>query len=433
MCSPSLYDRFMPSPSSRRRESAAARRPARHPLAAEHLAQRTLDAGTPDDLPEVVVRSPTWHAHFFKRRLGALPPAVRHGNLVRLVSAEGEPLGIGYYNPRAEVAVRVLTRRLETIDAEWWEARLRRSTELRREFLRLDEVATAYRLLHAEGDGVPGLVVDRYGDVLVAEVYTLAMYQRAAALVSKLAALAGVPHWLIRCARNTLAQEGFEGEELSTPGFPRRVIIREYGTEFEVDLQGGHKTGFFCDQRENRRRLAEWRHGDSLLDLCCYTGGFAVTAAHRRPGGEVTAVDLDEQAVEAARRNAQRNRVKVRCVHADAFAYMRDMLRGGRTFETVVLDPPKLIEGREQIEAGQRKYFDFNRLALQLVAPGGLLVTCSCSGLLAADEFARIVNAAAPTGRRLQILHRSGAGPDHPIAGDCPETEYLKVIWLRVW
>ncbi len=352
---------------------------------------------------------------------------------MRLVSAEGETLGIGAYNPRAEVAVRVLTRRLETIDAEWWNSRLRQSVELRRKFLRLDDVTTAYRLLHAEGDGIPGLVVDRYGDVLVAEVYTLAMYQRAAALIAQLASLVDAPHWLIRCARNTLLQEGFEGEELSTPGLPARVVIREYGTEFEVDLRSGHKTGFFCDQRENRRRLVEWRQGETLLDLCTNTGGFAVTAAHRQPRGEVTAVDLDEQAVEAARRNAQRNRVKLRCVHADAFAYMRDMLRGGRTFDTVVLDPPKLIDGRKEIESGRRKYFDFNRLAQQLVTPGGLLVTCSCSGLLAEEEFARIVNAAAPAGRRLQILHRSGAGPDHPVAGDCPETEYLKVIWLRVW
>jgi 23S rRNA (cytosine1962-C5)-methyltransferase len=136
--------------------------------------------------------------------------------------------------------------------------------------------------------------------------------------------------------------------------------------------------------------------------------------------------------VAVARRNAQRNRAKVRCVHADAFGYMRDMLREGRRFETVVLDPPKLIAGRDEVEEGRRKYFDFNRLALQLVAPGGLVLTCSCSGLLPPEEFIKTVCAATPPGRRLQILHRSGAGPDHPIAGDCPETEYLKALWARV-
>lgn len=421
----------MPPTSPRRRSPDAGRRSERTALAAEHTAPRPLEGPPPEQMPEIVVRAPTWHAHLFKRRLGAFPTAARHGELVRLVTAEGSPLGIGCYNPRAEVSVRVLTRSIEPIDLAWWDRRLTQAMTLRRELLRLDEVTTACRLVHAEGDGLPGIVIDRYGDVLVAEVYTLAMYQRSRALVERLAALCGTAHWLIRPARNTLAQEGFDEEELATPGLPHKVVIREHDAEFEVDLRGGHKTGFFCDQRENRRRLAEWRTGESLLDLCSYTGGFAVAAGRAR-GGEITTVDLDETAVETARRNAQRNRVRMRCVHADAFAYMRDMLREGRTFDTVVLDPPKLIDGRDEIEPGRRKYFDFNRLALQLVAPGGLLLTCSCSGLLSAEEFGKVVNSATPAGRRLQILHRSGAGGDHPVAGDCPETEYLKALWVRV-
>lgn len=418
----------LPSPSRR----SEPRRSPRLALAPEHLVQRPLAQPQDAALPELIVRSPTWHAHLFKRRLGAYPAGTKHGDLVRLVTEEGQPQGIGYFNPRAEIAARVLSRGDQSLDDAWWEQRFTQAVALRRELLRLDEVTTAYRLVHAEGDGLPGLVVDRYGDILVAEVFTLGMYQRVQAAMERLAFIAGVQHWLVRTGPHTLEQEGFEGELLQQGDPPRRIWIREFETEFEVDLAGGHKTGFFCDQRDNRQRLAAWMRPGPLLDLCCYTGGFAIAAARRGVAAEVTAVDLDEAAVEVARRNAQRNRVKVRCVHADAFAYMRDMLRGGRQFETVVLDPPKLINGREEIEEGRRKYFDFNRLALQLVAPGGLLLTCSCSGLLPAEELVKTVCAATPPGRRLQILHRSGAGADHPVAGDCPETEYLKALWVRV-
>jgi 23S rRNA (cytosine1962-C5)-methyltransferase len=422
----------MPPPPGRR---PAPRRPvvARPLLAAEHLRQRSLAQPAEGELPEIVVRSPTWHAHLFKKRLGEFSSAARHGDLVRLFTVDRQPLGIGYFNPRAETAVRVLTRQEEPLDDTFWEQRIAAAVELRRASLRLDETTNAYRLIHGEGDRLPGIVVDRLGDVLVSEVYTLAMYQRSVDLMQRLSARMELPHWLIRTAPHTGDQEGFEADWLSSDNAPGRVVIREQGVEFEVDLRQGHKTGFFCDQRDNRRQLVEWRRGRTLLDLCCYTGGFAVPAALADPELEVTAVDLDETAIAVARKNAQRNRTKLKCVHADAFAYMRDMLRNGKTFDTVVLDPPKLIHGRAEIEEGQRKYHDFNRLAMQLVAPGGLLLTCSCSGLLPPEEFAKIISSAAPGNRWLQVLRRTGAAADHPIAGDCPETEYLKAIWARVW
>lgn len=422
----------MPPPRQDRRPAPPRRTEPRLALAPEHLAPRPLEQPADVALPELIVRSPSWHAHLFKKRLGAFPANARHGDLVRLVTGDGQPLGIGYFNPRAEIAGRILTRVDEPLDAAWWDARLTSAVDLRRTTLRLDAVTTAYRLIHSEGDVLPGIVVDRYGDVLVAEVFTLGMFQRAEALLRRLAAIAGVQHWLIRPGPNTATQEGFVGSLLHSEALPRRVFVKEHGVEFEVDLAGGHKTGFFCDQRDNRQRLAEWQRPGKLLDLCCYTGGFAIAAAVRGVADEITAVDLDEDAIEVARRNAQRNRAKIRCVHADAFAYMRDMLREGRRFETVVLDPPKLMDGRDEIEPGRRKYFDLNRLAMQLVAPGGLFVTCSCSGLFSAEEFGKTVCMATPADRRLQILHRSGAGADHPVAGDCPETEYLKALWARV-
>ncbi|MEI7955971.1 MAG: class I SAM-dependent methyltransferase, partial [Verrucomicrobiota bacterium] len=211
----------------------------------------------------------------------------------------------------------------------------------------------------------------------------------------------------------------------------RSVKIREHGIRYEVDFSQGHKTGFFCDQRNNRKNFGALAAGRSVLDLCCYTGGFAIAAAL---GGasDVSAVDLDETAVAMAKRNANLNSAKVKFTHADVFTWLRTMIENGRKWDLVVADPPKFIHGRED-ELGVAKYADLNKLALQLVAPSGLFVTCSCSGQLGAGEFERIViTSAHRRDLRLQTFDRTGAGPDHPTLSNYPESRYLKVLWSRV-
>jgi 23S rRNA (cytosine1962-C5)-methyltransferase len=171
-----------------------------------------------------------------------------------------------------------------------------------------------------------------------------------------------------------------------------------------------------------------------VLDLCCYTGGFALAAAVLGRAGEVTGVDLDERAITQAKRNANLNAVRVDWVHCDAYSYARQMQRNGRLWDLVVVDPPKLVEHREELRAGQMKYEDLNGLAMRLLAPGGLLVTCSCSGLLPEGDFEQfVIRAARRVERRLQFLDRTGAGPDHPVMSNCPESRYLKVLWARVF
>jgi 23S rRNA (cytosine1962-C5)-methyltransferase len=245
-----------------------------------------------------------------------------------------------------------------------------------------------------------------------------------------------------------VAQEAFEGSVLRSDQAPPAVTIQEYGTRFRVLFEGGHKTGFFCDQRENRRRLAGYCAGKSVLDLCCYTGGFAVQAKKLGNAADVTGVDLDEEPIRLARENAGLNQVRINFVTSDVFAYMRDMIRNGRQYDVVVLDPPKLIRSRDEFDEGRRKHFDLNRLAMQLVRPGGLLLSCTCSGLLDEAEFFKLLRAAArqagPIGdsasegrprheaRSLQILEKAGAAPDHPVASNCPEGEYLRAVWMRV-
>jgi 23S rRNA (cytosine1962-C5)-methyltransferase len=200
-----------------------------------------------------------------------------------------------------------------------------------------------------------------------------------------------------------------------------------------VAFEGSHKTGFFCDQRDNRRDLARFCADRTVLDLCCYTGGFGLNALLRGRAREVTCVDLDENAVALARENGNANHVRLSVVHADAFGYMRQMALNQRTYGVVVLDPPKLIVDRDEVSAGKRKYFDLNVLGMSLVEPGGLLLTCSCSGLLAAPDFQALLRAAArKAGRSVQLLAMTGAAADHPVALDAPEGAYLKAAWLRV-
>jgi 23S rRNA (cytosine1962-C5)-methyltransferase len=409
--------------------------------------QRSLDPAS--QLPTVTLKSVGLHPLIYRKRIVRVDRHAATGDLVEVLDADGRRAGHGIYNPKSELVLRMLNRDERPPDAVWWQSRLDEAVKLRREILRLDEVSDSYRLVHAEGDGLSGLVIDKLGDVLSVECFGAGMYQRAAATVELLAPLVGTKHHLIRGGPNMLAQEGLEAPDLASPDLPRRIMIQEFGTRFRVDFEAGHKTGFFCDQRDNRRLLASFCHGKSVLDLCCYTGGFAVQAKKVGGAGEVIGVDLDEEALELAKENANLNQVRVKFAQADAFAYIRDMLAGGRTFDVVVLDPPKLIRSRAELEEGTRKHFDLNRLAMRLIAPGGIMLTCTCSGLLTHDEFLRIIYASARqagreispattdrgarhAARQVQILTKTGAAPDHPIATDCPETEYLQAVFMRV-
>ena len=201
--------------------------------------------------------------------------------------------------------------------------------------------------------------------------------------------LCGTRHTLVRPSPQFLSQEGQEPPEIASAELPEQVTIREYGTRFRVRFAGGHKTGFFCDQRENRRRLADFCGGRTVLDLCCYTGGFAVQAMRLGQAAEATGVDLDEEPLRLARENAHLNQVRVRFVQADVFTYMREMLAQGRQYDVVVLDPPKLVRSRTELEEGTRKHLDLNRLAMRLVKPGGLMLELLLFGPVEGARFPR--------------------------------------------
>ncbi|MDR3636648.1 MAG: class I SAM-dependent rRNA methyltransferase [Isosphaeraceae bacterium] len=394
---------------------------------------RPLEPST--ELPTVAVRAAGNHPFIFRKMVigpvGGIRPS--DGDLVRVVDREHLPLGFGLWNERSQITVRLLTSGIDVPGKTFWEGRLDRAIALRRETLGLDAVSSAYRVIHAEGDGLSGLIVDRFDDVLSVEVFSLGMYQRIGPILDAAAARLGTGHFRVHVDERIALAEDFSGRPVASPKLPPRVTIEEHGVRFRVHFEGGHKTGFFCDQRDNRLALARFCSDRAVLDLCCYTGGFGLYALVKGQAREVTCVDLDEKAIALARENANANQVRPGFVHADAFGYMRQMAQNGRTFGIVVLDPPKLIPNRLEIAPGKRKYFDLNVLAMGLVEPGGLLLTCSCSGLLSAEEFVILLRAAArKAGRSAQVLAVTGAAPDHPVALDALEGAYLKAVWLRM-
>jgi 23S rRNA (cytosine1962-C5)-methyltransferase len=362
--------------------------------------------------PRIELRVPgsRRHLHFFRKMVKKPEKFIEAGAIVDVVDRAGHPIGCGFYNPKSEIAVRMLG----TPEEGLVEKRLREAVALR-ESLRID--ADAYRVCHSEGDGLPGLIVDRFGDLFSVELFSLGMLKQMAAVRAVL------PRVFVQADERTQMLEGFR---LPPEKPPEGVVIREHGVEFRVDFARGHKTGFFCDQRENRKAVAELARGKDLLDLCCYTGGFAVAAA-KAGARKVIGVDLDEEALETARQNARLNRVKVEFFHQDTFNYLKQCRE---KFDVVVLDPPKMAREREDLPKAKRAYLDMNRLAARVVKPGGILVTCSCTGLVSEEEFLSIVRMASE--RELRTFRVAGAGPDHPVSSLYPEGRYLKVVYSVV-
>jgi 23S rRNA (cytosine1962-C5)-methyltransferase len=381
----------------------------------------------------VQLKTYCFHPCIFPAMIRGASPDAKPGSLVQVYDKDGKPFGAGLYNPRARVPLRVLYHGPDPFGEAQLLSLLDRAIDLRHNLLDLPARTDAFRAINSDGDTLSGLIVDRYADVLSVEVHSLGVFQRLPKWLPHLHQRLGTRHAVVEVDPAIARFEGISPGKVPSDAV-RTVRIQENRVRYEVNFEQGHKTGFFCDQRENRRRFAAWARGRSTLDLCCYTGGFALAAKVLGEAGETTGVDLDEAAVAQSRRNANLNQVRIEWVHCDAFTYARQMQLNGRRWEAIVLDPPKLILSRDDQGEGWRKYEDLNQLGIRLAAPGALFVTCSCSGLLTADDFEQIVvRAAHRESRRLQILDRTGAAEDHPVLSTAPEGRYLKTLWARVW
>jgi 23S rRNA (cytosine1962-C5)-methyltransferase len=364
-------------------------------------------------------------------------PAVRPkpGSIVDVVGVDGEWIGRGFYNGHSRIALRMLEGDPDVVvDADWFARRIADAVSLRRDVLRLDEVSDAWRVVHSEGDGLSGLVVDRYADLLVVEFFSAGMVRHREWIYDALRAQFPGCRFHASADEHVQKQESFDFRPWSSTGTGATTpaLITEHGIRFRADPAGAHKTGFFADQRENRQWLSQLVAGQRVLDLCCNTGGFAVYSAVRG-ASEVVGIDIDADVIEIAKGNAKLNNVRPRFVQADIFPWLRDAANAGERFDVVILDPAKMTRDREQVIPALKKYLDMNKLALGVVKPGGLFATFSCTGLVAEDQFLDMLRRAAfYAGRTVQVLKIAGAGPDHPFLAQVPESRYLKAVFCRV-
>jgi 23S rRNA (cytosine1962-C5)-methyltransferase len=376
------------------------------------------------------------HPWIFSGAVARIEGRVDDGDLIYVADSHGGYLATGYLNRRSQIVVRLLTWDAgEVVDADFWRGRLERAIA-GRESLASSQTTNAYRLVHAEADGLPGLVVDRYGDWLVVQCLTLGMARRQDLIVSLLTDLLSPAGIYARDDAEVRRKEGLSLESgvLSGAEPPDRLEITEQGHRFWVDVKQGQKTGFYLDQRENRLRAATYCPGMDVLNAFAYTGGFGVYAG-RAGARSVVNVDTSSDALALAEENLVLNGCAPQeMVAGDVFQVLRRYRDQGRPFDLVILDPPKFATSQAQVSRASRGYKDVNLLAMQLLRPGGWLLTFSCSGLVSDDLFQKIVfGASVDAGRDVQILERLAQAPDHPVLLTFPESAYLKGFVCRVW
>lgn len=363
---------------------------------------------------------------------GAVEKATgKSGETVEVRDAAGKFVAKAAYSPKSQIRARVWTfDAAEQVDAGFFRGRIQKALALR-EALPAARHSNALRLVNGESDGLPGLIVDRYADVAVAQFLSAGAERWREPLLDALSELSGCEAVFERSDAEVRKLEGLEPRV----GFARgnrnasRCPIIEYGLNFRVDVEQGQKTGFFLDQRENRQRVRALASGREVLDGFCYTGGFSIAAL---AGGakRVTAIESSAPALEVAKENLAANPLdnsKIEFMQADVFAKLRELRDRNARFDLIVLDPPKFAPSAAQVQKAARAYKDINLWALKLLAPGGLLATFSCSGGVSAELFQSIAaGAAVDAGADAKIIERFGAAADHPVALEFPEGEYLK-------
>jgi 23S rRNA (cytosine1962-C5)-methyltransferase len=381
------------------------------------------------------------HPWIFSGAIKRIEGDVADGEVVMVADYRGRFLAQGYLNRHSQITVRLLTwDEGEVVGEDFWRRRLERACASR-QALADDPSTNAYRLVNAESDLLPGLVLDRYGDYLVVQFLTLGIDRWKPELVSLVADSLKPRGIYERSDVEVRKKEGLaqvsgllHGEEP-----PDLLEITENGHRFLVDIKAGHKTGFYLDQRENRQKLTKYCRGKEVLNCFAYTGAFAVYAA-AAGAGRITNVESSAEALELARRNValngfiDRNDEGFAYVEGDVFQVLREYRDQGRTFDLIILDPPKFAYSQDQVESACRGYKDINLLAMQIIAPGSILFTFSCSGLVSPDLFQKVLfGASVDAGRDVQIIEKLSQSSDQPILLTFPESEYLKGLVCRVF
>ncbi len=381
---------------------------------------------------------PAWAGHpdVYEGAITAVEGVPGDGDEVDVVDARGRFIGRGVWNGSSAVRVRIYRRTPGPIDAAFLARRVRQAVRLRREVLRLDDVASAWRVVHGVGDQLPGVVADRYGDHVVLQVTTRAAADRRGALAEALLAALGARGVVERPAAEFAKREGFHpgGGRLAGEAPPDDVEVVENGVRHLVDLAHGQKTGLFLDQRDNRARFAALARGRRVLDVFSGTGGFGLSALVGGATGAL-AIDVSARALARLRENAARNAVaeRLEAREGDGFDALRALAESPERFDAVSVDPPRFATSRRELPGALRGYAELNLRAIEVVAPGGILATSSCTGVLEEQEFLRMLrDTALRARRRVQVLYVGGQAPDHPWTTAAPEGRYLKHVVARV-
>ncbi|OOF16016.1 23S rRNA methyltransferase [Salinivibrio sp. PR932] len=370
------------------------------------------------------------HPWIFSRGIARIEGKPALGDTVTVCDHQGEFLGLGAYSPQSQIRVRMWCFEKNPIDSDFFLARIRAAKPLRTMLAERDGL-TGYRLLAAESDGVPGITVDKYDNYLVCQLLSAGADAQRDNLVTALRTEFPECHIYERSDVAIRKKEGLKprtgvlhGEEP-----PASVIIEENGVAIEVDIANGHKTGFYLDQRDSREQAVKYMDGKRVLNCFCYTGGFGLYA-QKGNAKQVTNVDVSQPALDKAKANAARNGfdlTRAEFVNADVFKLLRTYREQGERFDVIVMDPPKFAESKSQLTGACRGYKDINMLAMQLLNPGGVLLSYSCSGLMDTGLFQKILaDAALDAGKNVQFIERFAQAADHPTHSAYPEGFYLK-------
>ena len=377
------------------------------------------------------------HPWIYDNEIGSGPPKDwPNGGLVQVADSRGRPLGTGFLNSRSKIAVRYLTRRFdEALDDNFWRMRLVRALRYRQaHFSEGGALPTAYRLVHGEADGLPGLIVDVYGEFAVMQFLALGLEPWRDVLVKSVHELLGLRGIYERSDSAVRRLEGLEEQVgvLAGDEPPGEIELEDGGVTMLADLKGGAKTGLFLDQRQNQKAAARQASGRDVLNCFSYTGLFGLRAA-RAGAKSVTDVEISGDFNAVNRRQWERNGLTIphSTVTENVFDYLRALESKNYKTDMVILDPPAFTKNRSSREGAIRGYNEINRVGLRLLRPGGVLVTCSCSHHLSPEEFREIVQGAArDAGRTLTLIERRGQPADHPVLLEAPESEYLKCLIL---
>ena len=371
------------------------------------------------------------HLWIFNNEIASLEELQENGEIVDVFTGGPKFVGRGYYNRHSLIAVRLPTYEKEPLDADFFSSRIQQAIQYRKRFYpELD----SYRLIYSEGDLLPGLIVDKYADYLSVQFLTLGTERFSDLILKSLIELLNPLGIILRNDSPSREREGLEQKVEVTYGeIPESVSIDEYGLKFQVDLRAGQKTGFFFDQRENRRLIRELSQDKKVLDCFCYSGGFGLNALK---GGatSVLAVDESASALELVRSSAEANRFSERITTqpGDCFQMLRDFTKKKVAFDLIILDPPAFVKTKEKLSQGMKGYKEINLSAMKLLSPQGILVTCSSSYQLSAEDFLKTLRSAARDARRsFKLLNFTTQAPDHPILLAIPETQYLKCAFLQ--